>query len=355
MVVCAGSRALEAAYPGDATQDSIEGDAAHWAMAELLHGRDIDVGLVAANGVTLNVEMVEAAEMAAEHIKARPCGVGDIEVSIPEGPLHPLNYGTPDHGVVNLMGHIFVDDFKYGRGLISEFRNWQLINYVALIAHKRGLLQFPNLQVTMTIIQPRCYHRRGPIRSVTTTLGEMASQFDELRAAFNAAMHPNAQVIASDPDQCRNCSGRHVCEASLQAAQLAVPVAYESTPLVLSPAALSKELRILRRAEKQIKLRREGIEEATLAELRRGKPVPYFRVEHTAGRKVFREDAKETGLLDVAAAYNVTLTKDALITPLQAIKAGMPKEVIELYSHNPGGAAELVEDDGTFAANIFKG
>ncbi len=355
IVACAGSRAIEAAYPSEPTIDSMEGDAAHWGFAELLNGRDIDVGLVPPNGVTLNVEMCDAAYMGAVHIISRPCGVGQVEQLCGSGALHPQNYGTPDHWQYDDEDdHLYVDDFKYGRAFVDEFGNWQLINYVALIAHERGYAH-PGLKVTMTIIQPRCYHRRGQIRSVTTTFGALGMAFATLRRSFELAMMPDARVTASNLDQCRKCSGRHVCEATLMGSQIAEDVSYESTPLELSPAAMAQELKRLRHAEKMIKLRREGIEEATLSSIKRGKHVPFFRIEHTKGRTVFRDDALQAGLLDIATAFNVKVSKDALITPLQAIKAGIPEDVVKLYSHTPGGAAELIEDDGTFAATIFKG
>lgn len=355
LIVCPGSRALCEAYPQEPTIESMEGDAAHWAAAELLRGEDVALGQVAANGVTLSDEMIDHASTYANHIKARSVGVGQVEQLCGSGALHPLNYGTPDHWEYDADSlHLYVDDFKYGHRYVSETRNWQLMNYAALIAHERGLYGDDRLKITMTIAQPRAYHRRGPIRSVTVTLGELRKPLSQLSLAFRNAMLPDARVNASDPEQCRDCSARTVCEAAIAAAYDGVDMSAESTPLVMSPAALSKEYRLLRRAEDRVKARREGIEQAILSSLKRGASVPFFGIEHSVGRRVWTPDADANGLRDFMLTYGIPVL-NKYVTPLQAIAKGMPEEVVMLYSHAPPGAAGLVEDDGTLAENIFKG
>lgn len=355
LVMCAGSRAMAEAYPQEDTIEKRQGHATHWAAKELLTGQQVALGQVADNGVTLTDEMIEVADIYTAHIFMRPVGVGHVEEHISTGPLHPANYGTPDHWVYDPNDHhLYVDDLKNGHRYVDVVGNWQLINYVALIAFLLGFYGDDRLKVTMTIAQPRAFHRRGPIRSVTVTLGELRGAFAVLQTAFFAAMQPNAPVVAANPGECLDCPGRHVCEAATAAAYVGVDMAYDSTPLIMSPAALSKEYRLLVRAEKMITARREGIRQAVLSSIQRGVSVPFFMIDHKSGRTVFRDEAKEQGILEVAQVYGVKVTKDAMITPTQAIKAGIPADVIKMYSHAPSGAAELVEDDGTFAANIFK-
>lgn len=355
LVMCPGSRLMAELYPQEDTIEAQHGHATHWAAKELLTGQDVALGQVTDNGMVLTDEMIDVATLYAEHIMSRPVGIGSVECHIPSGPLHPANYGTPDHWVYDAIEHhLHVDDLKNGHRYVEVIGCWQLVNYVALIAFLLGFYGDDKLKVTMTIAQPRAYHRRGLIRSVTLRLGELRDSFTVLQTAFFAAMKPDAPVIAADPKECLDCPGRVYCEAAIASAYVGVDMAYDSTPLVMSPAALSKEYRMLVRAEKMITARREGIKQAVLSSIKRGAAVPYFMVEHTKGRTVFRDEAKEQGLQAVADAYGVKITKDALITPLQAIKAGIPEDVIKLYSHAPSGAAELVEDDGTFAANIFK-
>jgi hypothetical protein len=344
-------------YPQESSIESREGDAVHWGGAELLRGGQIDVGLVASNGVTLSEEMCDTATQYAEYIMHRECdsnATGHIEEAVANSPLHALNYGTPDYWSYHSgEHHLYIDDLKNGHGFVSEVRNWQLINYAALVSNKLGFFGDNSLKVTLTIHQPRTFHRRGPHRSESREMGDFRLEFSELQRAFTTAMYPGALVIASDPDQCKDCPGRHVCEAAIAAGYWGVDMAYDSTPLVMTPAALSREYRTLKRAEKFIKARREGIEESIKSAMRRGQAVPFFGMAHTKGRTVWRADAIEQGIIEVGAAMNINLSTPKLITPLQAIKAGIPIDVVTMYSEAPGGAVELVELDANEAARVF--
>lgn len=359
VVACPGSADVEAMYPDEETIDNRQGDAVHWAGAQLLNNEMIALGQVADNGEVLNVEMVEAAEAYAGHIVKRD---GDywgwcnpsIEHTITVTPIHPDNWGTPDYFMYNHEdNHLFVDDLKYGHGFVSEVRNWQLVNYAALAACELGRYHDDSLLVTMTIHQPRCYHRRGHVRSWTATLGELRQPIAELSAAFMFARSEEPPCMARDPDACRDCKGRHGCEALAMVTGPGVDLAYSTAPLKMSPAAMKREYQRLAQAEKFIAARRKGIEQSLLSAIQRGGIVPGFRIAHGAGRRVWRDDAMQNDVVGVAKAFNANIEKPSLITPLQAIKAGVPEDVIKLYSHTPGGAAELVEDDETAAANIF--
>jgi hypothetical protein len=352
------------AYPQEETIESREGDAVHWAGAELLRGQQVALGQVAANGVTLTDEMIDTATQYANYLFKRHGRVddewggghidGQIEQLCGNGALHKDNWGTPDFWQYDAESHtLYVDDLKNGHRFVDEVRNWQLMNYAALIAHERGLYGDDRLRITMTIHQPRAYHRRGAHRSVTLTLGELRKDLSLLSLAFRNAMLPNAPVVAADPEQCLDCPGRVYCEAAIAAGYIAVDMAYDSTPLVMSHAAMSKEYRMLLRAETMIKARREGIKQAIESTIRRGQAVPFFGMVHSKGRRVFMDNAREQGFVDIAMVYGVTAVKEKLITPTQAIAQGVPEEIVQMYSHAPAGAAELVVDDGTDAARIF--
>jgi len=357
-VACPGSVDVEMRYPDEPTIDKLEGEATHWAAAERLQGVVLQVGDVAPNGVILNVEMNDAAEMYAEHIIKRDIIFGidpHVETPLPAGPVHPENYGTPDFWSYNWhSNHLHVDDLKYGHGFVSENRNYQLINYVALAAYAINSYHDDSLKVTMTIHQARNYHRRGPTRSWTTTLGELRRPIAELAMAYRLADGPDAPVMARDPDACRDCKGRHECEAAIMAEGPAIDLAYSSAPLVMSPQALSKEYRRLIAAEKMIKLRREGIEQHVMSTIERGGIVPCFSIERKKGRTVWL-DGVSKDMIGIGEAYGVTVGGEPkLITPLQAIKAGIPEEVVKAYSYAQSGAVELVEDDGSAAARVFE-
>ncbi len=352
LVACPGSRLMEALYPQEPDIDTMEGEAAHWGASELLLDSDIALGQVAANGIVLNDEMIDAAEMYAGAIKARG-RVGYVETMLRgNGVLNHENYGTPDHWTFDApTWTIDLDDFKYGHKYVGPKRNWQFMNYGALILERLGLLGDPRVRFRFTVTQPRNYHRSGPIRTWECMAVELEPHFDTMRLQYDIAMGEAPPVYAGP--QCDDCSARHDCPAAIAAGYVAREIAGKSIPLIMTPAALSREYRTVKWAERMIVARRKGIEEALLAKMRKGESVPYFAIEHNPGRTILRDDAVSNGLLDVAAAYGVKVAKDAYITPLQMIKAGIPAHVMKMYTHTPNGAAELVEDDGDLAASVF--
>ena len=342
---------MEARYPQEDTIDTMEGEAAHWAAAEGLRFQPIGEGQVAPNGVTLTAEMVEAAELYSDHIIVREAGeVGSVEKQVVADPHFPENYGTPDHLKYRLR-HLFIDDFKFGHGFVDVMWNWQLINYTWLALKQADMLRDLDAKVTMTIVQPRNYHRDGPIRSQTVTVRELLPKFGQMNERYRMALRDDAPCFATDPDVCKHCSARHHCEAAAMAGWNAVPLAYASTPLIMSPAAVGLELRTLWRAQKQLAARVSGLEEHATALAAKGASVPGTRVEFGSGRTVFRN---KVDAIAVADAMGVDIRKADTLTPLQAIKKGLPAEVVDMLTDTPRGAAKLVTDDGTIAARIFK-
>jgi len=49
----------------------------------------------------------------------------------------------------------------------------------------------------------------------------------------------------------------------------------------------------------------------------------------------------------------VALAKPGAITPKQAIKAGLPKEIVASYSETPSGEIKLVASDATQIRKVF--
>lgn len=360
LVMCPGSRRLAALYPQEETIESREGTAAHWALKELLNFRDVAVGQVADNGVTLNEEMIECAELVADYIIARdgnPPQRG-VEQLVKNPVLNVENYGTPDYAAFVPL-ELHVDDYKHGHKYVEVVGNLQLLNYAILIVAEmttRGLLIDKHLKITLTIHQPRCYHRGTVHRSWSIMASELEPYRELMRERFAVAMTDDAPCIAADPEICEHCPGRHACEAATAAGYSAVKHSYSSVPLIMSPAAQGLELRILKRAASQLKARISGLEEQVLRGLRQPGGVPGWDVEFGAGRIVW-DDAKAAAdtIISTAAAVGVSISKPGIMTPTQAKKAGLMPELVDAFTKKQSGAAELVECDATLASRVFGG
>lgn len=352
-VHCPGSVGMEARYPDDDSEKAREGTAAHWAASELLNGRAVALGQVAENGVVLDAEMIEGATLYAEVAQRDidECSEHAIERRVDVPYVHADNWGTPDYWAFG-TGALYVGDFKYGRGHVEVFENFQLIDYAC------GVLDYLNingsadqyLDVVFRIVQPRSYHADGPVRTWRINAAALRPYFNRLQAAATAAMQPDAPARISV--ECKHCNGRHACKALQRAAYDAVDVATASIPVELPAEAIGLELRTLRRAAKMLDARIAGIEEVALASIRRGANVPGFKIEHGKGRKRWARPVSE--IVTMAKLMDVDVSKALnALTPAQAIAAGLPRDVVDAFAETPTGEAKLKEDDGTLARRIF--
>lgn len=357
-VACAGSVALAALFPEEEdSEEAREGTAAHWAAFEILHASPVAVGQVAPNGFVLTEEMIDGAQMYVDEIDkklaqyrlTRADLIVERRVSIDR--VHPKNWGTPDcRFYVPWRKLLVLFDFKFGHRMIEVFECWQLIDYVVGSADELQLDDLTN-SVEMVIVQPRSFHRDGPVREWMTRLCDLRAQVNILTMAAERALEPGAKCTPNP--ECEFCPARHACEAVQHSAYRAVALSKGSTPLVLSPAAVGLELRTLEAAEAALAARISGLKAQAVALFKGGAQVPGWAMVPTSGREAWREDKPLAELLQLGELFGISLAKPAAITPGQARKAGMPEEVIAQYAGKPSRGLALERDDGSTARRVF--
>ena len=355
-VKCAAAPSMWQRYPEpEDSLESMEGTAAHWAFEQLFAGQNIDVGLLAPNGVVLTDEMCEGAELFYDTVMEDHRGPHHVELRIDIPRVHLSNWGTPDlfnwgttvagRGLPEEMV-LRIYDYKFGHGYVDEFENWQLIDYAA------GLIGDDDTHVTvqLTIVQPRCYHRDGPVRRLTVRASELRAQINILRAAAEAAHEPNP--IATVNPKCKHCSGRHACETYQRTALEAADLSMRSVPLDLTPQALGLELSMLKRAQAALDGRISGLEQSVEAAVKQGQRVPGWSIEYTNGRQAWMVPTDE--VVALGEMMQVDLSKKAVVTPKQAVKAGLDPALVDAYSFFPPGSPKLVPDNLSTLRKVFQ-
>jgi hypothetical protein len=335
-------------------EDSIaatEGTAAHWAFEQLFAGQPIDAGLIAPNGVVLTDEMCDGAQLFYDTVheelaRSNPSGAEVhplVEQTIPISRVHANNWGTPDFAAYfrDSRHVIHCIDYKFGHDYVDEYENWQLMDYVAGLIEWFGLRgeDDQHVVVHMVIVQPRCYLRE-PVRRVTVRASELRGHVNKLRMAAEAAHEPNP--VATVNPKCKHCSGRHACEPYQRTALEAADLAMRSTPVDLTPMQTGAELAMLERAQAALEGRISGLKESAHSMIQRGERVRGYAIEYTKGRQAWGRPPQEIATL--GDMFGVDLRKPALLTPKQAEKAGIPRELIDEYSFFPPGSPKLVPE-----------
>lgn len=359
LVQCPGSLKLCAPYADVETEASREGTAAHEvAMLYAMAGSGVPAGIEVPKlgdtvlGVRVDQEMVAGAKMYAEALEGF---AGNPEQTITIKRIHPtLCFGTPDFWQYSKNTKTLrITDYKYGHGYVEVFENYQLAAYAAgildMLAERGELLEFETI-VEFMIVQPRCYSADSPVRTWTTSGGNLRHLINTASAAAEDALGPNPRTLTGA--ECLHCDARANCETASRAGSALIEFAGRAEALAQTGAEMGVRLNLINAALTMLKAVAGGLEEQIIATLRNGKQVPFFKVDYTKPREAWNKPVAEVKML--GALSGVVLTEETYaMTPKQAVKAGIDRAVIDRYSLTPNGSAKLVPDKLTTAARIF--
>lgn len=346
-VACARSATLAALYPELGVHpEAEEGTAAHWGLAETIHGREVVLGQVAPNGIALTQEMLEGIDTFMERYHAVLAQIGDapyevhVEETLPWA-LHEDNWGTPDLWIwVPSTGTLYLFDFKFGHKPVQVFECWQLVNYVALIGNKLGWtgLSEQRIRVHMDIVQPRAYHAK-PQRAWQVVASDLRAHINQISNAIGASLATDPQATVNP--ECDYCPGRVACSAHQRASFRGIAIAQSVTPHDMTPAAMSREHEMLLQYEAVMVSRRKGLEEQLLHLVRSGQRVPGVTAEASTGADEWTKPVDEVAALGEMLGKNL-LKPPALVTPVQARKLGLDARVVAKMVRPKSGAIKLV-------------
>lgn len=337
---------MNARFPKESGAESLEGDAAHWCNVQ---PEPPALGMRAPNDVGITADMLKGRELW-HSVCNRKANYDADEAHVSGKSIHATsNDGTPDRVEID-AGCLTVLDYKFGFGQVDAFENWQLINYAALILESLGLndLQW---SIRFVIVQPRGYHRDGPVR--TWELPQAAllrGYWNQLRAAAAEATTPE-RVRGTVGPQCKHCSGRHACDALLRNTLVSEDLAGSSVPLDLSPAAVGDEWRRLRRARKLMEARETGLAEQAKAMMMQGQRVPHVALEESSGHARWKLQPDQ--VIAIGRTLGLDLSTQEVLTPAQARQLGMPADIVASLAYVPRGELRIVEDDGAALRKLF--
>ena len=356
---CSGSLAMQELHPEPPDcEAAIEGQTAHWAGAVILRDGVVGVGEICPEtNIPVDDEMLAAAEMYAAIVNSRG-HFADLHVEEPVmcTRIHPEMWGTPDAWKYSAKV-LNVFDFKYGHAFVEVFENWQLISYAAGILDKLGVNGYEDQEITVSfvIVQPRSYHRDGPVRTWNCKASDLRGHFNLLAARCVEALDLARAACTPEPSACRDCSARHACEALQRASLVAVEQSTSAVPFDLPPVAVGHELRTMQRAADLLKARLTGLEEQARSMLAGGKTVPFYHLEPGRGRTVWT--MPDADVIVMGRMMNVNLAKPpAAITPTQAKNStSMDAALVASLCENRKGELKVTPDDALATRRAFAG
>jgi hypothetical protein len=336
-VQCPGSRIMSERYPQDENDPKArEGTEAHLVVAAHLRAEPTPA--------FATEEMLDGADMFHDALRGN---IPHIEERVDCSSIHPDCWGTPDAWYFYPKRKwLHVLDYKFGRRHVEVFENWQLLEYAAGI-----IANFPLevLGVSLTIVQPRSYHKDGPVRTWNLNRLEFIGYVISLKEAEDLATRDMPECKTGP--ECRDCPARHACPTLQSSGYSAAKSSGEAISFELSPAAMGKELAMLRDSIMLMSARADGLENEALVKAKQGVAVPGWTTEQGQGREKWAKPVEE--VISLGEMLGIDVSKPGVVTPKQAIKKGLSEDVVRAYSETPPGEVKLVRDNGSMARKWF--
>jgi hypothetical protein len=312
-MTCPGSVVLSDGMPEKTSVFAEEGTAAH-ELAELLLSKtpgtmDVPAGML--DHVKVYVDHVQS--LGGElHIEKRVRINDDV-------------YGTADAVVWQPQeSHLHIVDLKYGAGVPVEVDGNLQLKIYALAA----LLTFGYLvrRVTATIVQPRCPHSDGPIRSVTFDAVDLMDFHADIEDAVSRVVkaighggdvtEPAWSDANLQPSEkgCRWCLAAPKCPALKSSAQRIAKQVF-APGVAYDPEALAETLDFLSILEGWIKNTREF----AYSEAEKGRAIPNWKLVEKRATRKWRDDGVVAQALSTVVDPTF-LYERKLITPAAAEK-----------------------------------
>jgi len=353
-VYCPASPVMQAQFPEGDKSYAQDGQCQHALGADLIYKpgpAEKYVGKYTLHGVTVTEQHFKNAKIYADHVRSIAGDGAQLEARISAPIIHPELFGTCDAWFYCATTHtLYIWDFKSGFTRVPAFENWQLLGYAA------GLIFNPNCpasnaaRVVMTIVQPRDFGPDGPIKEWSETVEDLQPYFSKLKESAEKVFSEKPQAV--NGRHCQYCKARHACEAKRLGAFDAFQYICEPMPRTLTPDQLGQELEVLVRAKEEIEYRLTGLETQVEGLIKDGKQVPQWDLRSKAHRKEWKLSTDE--LNQIAQSYKIKLTKNVPITPKQAVDAGLPAEVVQLFTNVKPGKKYLVPYDKNQNARKLK-
>lgn len=351
---------LNLSFPDEGdTEASRLGTAVHELASLLIMSQSVGEftdweNLPMSNGIYVDAEMYECASVYAEDVLSansdHPSGDLRIEQTVACHTIHPECFGTPDASLwVPENKVLFIWDYKHGYDPIEVYQNEQLTVYLS------GLLEYYrmvdlDMTIVMRIVQPRAFHRSGVIREWSFNASQARNEINRLANAAQANVSGQGQCQTGE--HCKYCKARYGCEAAVKAGMSMFEVCTSPIPMQMSNQAMGLHYSFLKRAEAHIKSQIAGFEAQVMGKLTNRESVEGWGLEDSYGFRKWNVPAED--LFYAGDALGVDLrTEVKPITPAQAEKKGLPKDIVAMFAHSPKTGVALKPNDLTTASRRF--
>lgn len=314
-------------------QLSTEHQLAHVALLTALRGQTLKVS------EACTYEMIEGANLLIAHYQQHVSDPGQqtstyIARVVPTPILDVEPMEIPCYAVNHKTRTVHVWIYHYGHKRVEARDSRVLVLAMAAIRGDKNL--GPEWSYRGHMVQPRVYDGHPAVDTWALP--------DDLlvRTALVLASASRGVGGLSVGRHCHLCLARIKCGAYRDVIAEDITMSTETRVDDLTPDGIGDEIRKLRAAHERIKAMLTGMESEASALIKRGTAIKGFTLAPVSGKQ---EWSVPTDAIQLKAIeYGVIVAKPVeCITPKQAIKAGVPSDVVNNMSITRPGKEHLVE------------
>lgn len=345
-MACAGFLSFEDLPEQESGAPAEEGTAAGELLERMLLGKDIPAQ--ARNGVYFNDEMRFHVKPIMEEINANRSS----EVLCEQRIDWQSRSGVWVRGSYDISyirdGHLYVDDLKYGWGIVEVRENWQLLGY-AIGECIRRQVHFP--KIVLRIHQPRPHHEDGSTREWVLTYDELLAYKEKIDSRLEQIAAGYNQLNTGK--QCRYCPAvAEHCPAFNRLFYRAIEVSTEFVQDKIDETELARQLDQSARAAEVLKIKSDSLNQLAVQRTKAGKVIPGYVTEERYGDRKWK-DGISPEVVKVLTGKDITET--VMLSPAKAEKLGVPKEFVNSLVDRYFLGQKLVKKDATTIANKIFG
>ena len=341
---CAGFLAFENLPDQETNEAAKEGTACGEYLAAMLTGPTTHEGFPgmthASNGVEIDADMKFYCKEFADMILQ-----GDIKLPI----LCEQRIDWQTRSGIWIRGSydisyvkdrkLYIDDLKYGWGIVDVFENWQLLGYaIGEVIRRQQMFD----RIVLRIHQPRPHHEDGPTREWELTYDQLSDYKEQIEARMDQIAGGFRELCTGK--QCKYCpaTASH-CPAFNRAVFSGIDhVLSEFKQDSINEKEIAHQLTLLDRVAEILKIKQGSLKDLAVSKIKNGAIIPGYMCEASYGDRKWK---KGISPLVIETLTGKKIVEEVMLSPAKAEKLGVPKELITMYVDRHFIGQKLVQKD----------
>jgi hypothetical protein len=243
-------------------------------------------------------------------------------------------------------GRLYIDDLKYGWGIVEVKENWQLLGYAIGEVLRRGMA-FE--KIILRIHQPRPHHEDGSTRVWELTYPELLSYKERIEQRMMEIARGDRTLNTGK--QCKYCQAApEACPAFNRLFYRALEVSTEFMQDSIDEPTLARQLEHAQRAQEVIKIKMSSLEELAISRIKSGKLIPGYTTSTRYGDRKWKDGISPDVIKTMTG---IDLVEHSMMSPAKAEKLGINKKFVNALVDRQFLGQKLVRDSGQDGDKIF--